>query len=57
MAAARNGSIDRLVLLCERHPHRLIPGLLPLLACLPETESADSYATLLELVRLALQLP
>ena len=51
MAAARHGFIDKVVLLCERHPHRLIPGLLPLMACLPETEPADSYATVLELVR------
>ena len=47
MAAARHASVSKLMVLCERHPHRLLPGLLPLLGCLPETEPADSYSQLL----------
>ena len=47
MAAARHASVSKLMVLCERHPHRLLPGLLTLLACLPETEPADSYSQLL----------
>ncbi|KAL0036267.1 hypothetical protein WJX79_010808 [Trebouxia sp. C0005] len=50
MAAARHASVSKLMLLCERHPRRLIPGMLTLLACLPETVAADSYSHLLTLV-------
>lgn len=53
MAAARRASVSKLMLLCERHPHRLIPGMLTLLACLPETVAADSYSHLLTLVSCA----
>ena len=50
MAAARHASVSKLMLLCERHPRRLIPGMLTLLACLPETVTADFYSHLLTLV-------
>lgn len=50
MAAARHASVSKLMLLCERHPRRLIPGMLTLLACLPETVAADFYSHLLTLV-------
>lgn len=50
MAAARHASVSKLMLLCQRHPRRLIPGMLTLLACLPETVAADSYSHLLTLV-------
>lgn len=53
MAAARHASVSKLMLLCERHPRRLIPGMLTLLACLPETVAADSYSHLLTLVSYA----
>ncbi|DBB06293.1 hypothetical protein WJX77_007210 [Trebouxia sp. C0004] len=50
MAAARHASVGKLMLLCEAHPRRLIPGILTWLACLPETVAADSYSHLLTLV-------
>jgi len=50
MAAARHASVSKVMVLCERHPHRLVPGMLTLLACLPETVPADSYSQLLTLV-------
>ena len=50
MAAAKHASVSKVVLLCERHPRRLIPGMLTLLACLPETVAADVYSQLLSLV-------
>lgn len=50
MAAAKHASVSNVVLLCERHPRRLIPGMLTLLACLPETVAADVYSQLLSLV-------
>ncbi len=53
MAAARRASVSKLMLLCERHPRRLIPGMLTLLACLPETVATDSYSHLLTLVSCA----
>jgi len=53
MAAARHASVSKLMLLCESHPRRLIPGMFTLLACLPETVAADSYSHLLTLVSYA----
>ena len=50
MAAARNGSITKVQLLCERHPHRLVPGMLTLLTCMPDTASHEVYSQLLSLV-------
>lgn len=50
MAAARSGAFTKLQLLCERHPQRLVPGMLALLACLPETASHEVYSQLLSLV-------
>ena len=50
MAAARNGSFTKVQLLCERHPHRLVPGMLKLVACIPETTSHEVYSQLLSLV-------
>lgn len=50
MAAARAGAIDEVKLLCECHPQRLIPGMLALLACLPETASYEAYSQLFALV-------
>ena len=50
MAAARHASVSKVMVLCERHPRRLIPGMLTLLACYPETVAADSYSQLLTLV-------
>ena len=50
MAAARIGSFSKVQLLCERHPHRLVPGMLALLTCVPETASHEVYSQLLSLV-------
>ena len=50
MAAARAGSVTEVKLLCGSHPQRLIPGMLALLACLPETALHEAYSQLLELV-------
>lgn len=54
MVAARNGSFAKVQLLCERHPHRMLPGMLTLLACVPETASHEVYLKLLSMVSLPL---
>lgn len=50
MAAARSGSLTKVQLLCERHPHRLVPGMLTLLECFTETAPHEVYSQLLSLV-------
>ena len=50
MAAARSGSVTKVQLLSERHPDRLVPGMLALLGCFTETAPHDLYSQLLSLV-------
>lgn len=49
-ALARAGRLAALPLLLQRHPHALLPSLLDVLACIPETVDAKQYAPLLRRV-------